>query len=61
MTTKRQQTMAKVQREREVKERRARKLEKKHAAAAERKAKAAEGTIPTGAVTWLDQSGGGTS
>ena len=44
MTTKRQQTMAKVQREREVKERRARKLEKKHAAAAARKAQAADGT-----------------
>jgi hypothetical protein len=39
MTTKRQQTMAKMAREREVKERRARRLEKKYAAAAERKAK----------------------
>jgi cell division protein FtsB len=46
MKSKRQQTMAKVTREREVKERRARKLEKKHAAAAERKAKA-EGGQPT--------------
>ena len=44
MATKRQQTQAKMAREREVKERRARKLEKKHAAAAERKARA-EGTI----------------
>lgn len=35
--SKRQQTMAKMARERTVKERRARKLEKKHAAAAERK------------------------
>jgi hypothetical protein len=45
MTSKRQQTMAKMTREREVKERRARRLEKKHAAAAERKAKAA-GVMP---------------
>lgn len=35
---KRQVTMSKMAREREVRERRARKLEKKHAAAAERKA-----------------------
>jgi hypothetical protein len=35
---KRQVTMAKMAREREVRERRARKLEKKHAAAAERRA-----------------------
>jgi hypothetical protein len=40
MTTKRQQTMLKLAREREVKERRARKLEKKYAAAAQRKAEA---------------------
>lgn len=40
MTSKRQQTMSKIARERTVKERRARKLEKKHAAAAERKANA---------------------
>jgi hypothetical protein len=40
VTSKRQQTQAKMTREREVKERRARKLEKKHAAAAERRAKA---------------------
>jgi hypothetical protein len=45
MATKRQQTQAKMAREREVKERRARKLEKKHAAATERKART-EGTIP---------------
>jgi hypothetical protein len=37
MTTKRQQTQAKMTRERQVKERRARKLEKKRVAAAERK------------------------
>jgi hypothetical protein len=36
---KRQMTMSKMAREREVRERRARKLEKKHAAAAERKAR----------------------
>lgn len=41
MSGKRQQTMAKMARERTVKERRARKLEKKQAAAAERKARAA--------------------
>jgi hypothetical protein len=40
MTTKRQQTMLKIAREREVKERRARKLEKKYAAAAQRRAEA---------------------
>jgi len=47
MTSKRQQTMAKMTRERTVRERRARKLEKKHAAAAERKA-AADGTPTEG-------------
>jgi hypothetical protein len=46
MGSKRQQTMAKMTRERTVKERRERKLEKKQAAAAERHAKAAEGTLP---------------
>ena len=51
MTSKRQQTMSKMAREREVKERRARKLEKRHAAAAERRAKAADGTSPTGEET----------
>lgn len=43
MSSKRQQTMAKMARERTVKERRARKLEKQQAAVAERRA-AAEGT-----------------
>jgi hypothetical protein len=46
MTTKRQQTMAKITRERAVREKRERKLEKKRAAAAERRAKA-DGT-------WVD-------
>ena len=46
MSTKRQQTMAKVARERMVKERRALKLEKKQAA---REAKAAGLTTPTAA------------
>lgn len=45
-TSKRQQTMAKMARERTVKERRERKLEKKQAAAAERKAKAAGEWLP---------------
>jgi hypothetical protein len=42
-SSKRQQTMAKMARERAVKEKRLRKLEKKQAAAAERKALAAGG------------------
>ena len=42
MTSKRQQTMSKIARERLVRERRERKQEKKHAAAAERKARADE-------------------
>ena len=42
MSTKRQQTMAKLTRERTVKERRARKLEKQQAAVAERRAAAGE-------------------
>jgi hypothetical protein len=46
VSKKRQQTMAKMTRERTVKERRARKLEKKQAAAAERKAKADGTTVP---------------
>jgi hypothetical protein len=46
VTTKRQQTMLKTAREREVKERRARKLEKKYAAAAQRKALAEGGALP---------------
>jgi hypothetical protein len=45
MAGKRQQTFAKMTRERLVRERRERKLEKKHAAAAERKAQA-EGSTP---------------
>ena len=45
MASKRPQTMAKLARERDVKERRARKLEKKRAAAAERKANAAEAGV----------------
>ena len=47
MSAKRQQTMAKIARERAVKERRALKLEKKQAAAALRKAEATEGTPST--------------
>jgi hypothetical protein len=43
MSSKRQQTMAKIARERTVRERRELKLEKKQAAAAERKAKEAGG------------------
>jgi hypothetical protein len=46
MSTKRQQTMAKIARERAVKERRERKLEKKQAAAALRKAEA-NGGMPS--------------
>jgi hypothetical protein len=46
MATKRQQTMAKITRERAVREKREGKLEKKRAAAAERRAKA-DGT-------WVD-------
>ena len=57
MTSKRQQTMAKMTREREVKERRARRLEKKHAAAAERKAKAAGAPFPTSQDTYPGQAG----
>ena len=45
-SSKRQQTMAKMARERTVRERRERKLEKKQAAAAERKAKAAGTWLP---------------
>jgi cell division protein FtsB len=52
MSTKRQQTMAKLARERSVKERRARKLEKKQAAAAERKARAAGVALPTDGVSY---------
>jgi hypothetical protein len=45
MTTKRQQTMAKITRERAVKEKRERKLEKKRAAKAERKLLAENGGV----------------
>ena len=45
MTTKRQQTMAKLTRERAVREKRERKLEKKRAAAAARKARAEGGEL----------------
>jgi hypothetical protein len=51
MTTKRQQTMLKTAREREVKERRARKLEKKYAAAAQRRAEAEGVAFPTNSDT----------
>ena len=46
MATKRQQTMAKITRERAVREKRERKLEKKRAAAAERRAKADGTWVP---------------
>jgi hypothetical protein len=46
MASKKQQTFAKMTRERLVRERRERKQEKKHAAAAERKAQAAENMPP---------------
>jgi hypothetical protein len=46
MSTKRQQTMAKIERERTVRERRALKLERKQAAAAERKAAKEAGLAP---------------
>jgi hypothetical protein len=45
-SSKRQTTMAKMTRERKVKERRELKQEKKQAAAAERNAKAADDTLP---------------
>ena len=50
MTSKRQQTMAKMTRERAVREKREKKQEKKRAAAAERKALAAGGGPVTGLV-----------
>ena len=52
MATRRQQTMSKMAREREVKERRARKLEKKHAAAAARKADAEGSAAPSSIEPW---------
>jgi hypothetical protein len=54
MTTKRQQTMAKITRERAVKEKRERKLEKKRAAKAERKALAESGGVVADAVDGSD-------
>jgi hypothetical protein len=53
MSSKRQQTFAKMARERAVKERRALKLEKKHAAAAERKAAAAGESLDP----WTSENG----
>jgi hypothetical protein len=60
MTSKRQQTMAKMTRERAVREKRERKLEKKRAAAAERKALAAGVplTIVDGAEEATDEGSG---
>jgi hypothetical protein len=46
MSSKRQQTFAKMERERRVKDRRALKLEKKQAAAAERNAQATDPWVP---------------
>jgi hypothetical protein len=46
MSSKRQQTFAKMERERRVKDRRALKLEKKQAAAAERNAQATDPSVP---------------
>ena len=46
MSSKRQQTMAKMARERAVREKRERKLEKKQALAAEKKARAEAGLPP---------------
>ena len=58
MSNKRQQTMAKITRERAVREKRERKLEKKRAAKAERLAQAELGQTPTdeeaGAESTLD-------
>jgi hypothetical protein len=57
MTTKRQQTMAKITRERAVKEKRERKLEKKRAAKAERKAMAELGIDPWAVTDEADPTG----
>ena len=54
MTTKRQQTMAKITRERAVREKRERKLEKKRAAKAERKALSELGPAMPGVVGSAD-------
>jgi cell division protein FtsB len=56
MATKRQQTMAKITRERAVKEKRERKLEKKRAAAAERRAKADGTWVPPDETPAVDAS-----
>jgi hypothetical protein len=50
VSSKRQQTFAKMERERKVKERRQLKREKKLELAAERNAQAAEGTLPADTV-----------
>lgn len=54
MTTKRQQTMAKITRERAVREKRERKLEKKRAAAAAKKDRA-NGIVPAVDLESLDE------
>jgi hypothetical protein len=59
MPTKRQQTMAKITRERAVKEKREKKLEKKRAAKAERKAMAELGIDPWAVVDEADEDGVG--
>jgi hypothetical protein len=56
MSTKRQQTMAKITRERAVREKRERKLEKKRAAAAERRAKADGTWVPPDETPPVDDS-----
>jgi len=57
MTTKRQQTMAKITRERAVREKREKKLEKKRAAKAERKALAELGIDPWAVVDEAEEDG----
>ncbi len=57
MPTKRQQTMAKITRERAVKEKREKKLEKKRLAKAERKAMAELGIDPWAVVDEADEDG----
>ena len=56
MTTKRQQTMAKITRERAVKEKREKKLEKKRERKLERKLLAENGGVMPGAVEGYDSS-----
>ena len=56
MSNKRQQTMAKIERERTVRERRALKLERKQAAAAERKAAKEAAAFPTPTMPTIDAS-----